>query len=438
MQEEPRNTMEAVQDHVSQGQDPSGNRRPIRVDADGYLLPPPTPPVIAGAITALDAAVTVPVDWNHPTLTVAVSGTWVATLQFEGSINGATWQSVEGLPIGSSGASGAGVASTTGNDEWAFQLGGYSLFRIRASAFTSGLAVIAMQRGSPYYDSVDTELPAARAASDALTNPTAPDVLAWAIGWDGAEGGRLKTNTSGHLVIIGAANATKVSVAELAQTAAADNAASVSAFLGAKGDGGSGHRSTAPMLTNDAGVTFGFLRSAVGTTGVTAVNTEGTKATYSASVTALAPAATATDIFTIIGSGTKTIRVTRIQISGVATAAGAYDVQLVKRSTADTLGTSTAPTLIPHDSNDAAATSVVAAYTANPTLGTAVGVLQVKKITVSTVAGAIPIVPTEFRPAPNERAIAVLRGAAQQLCVNLNGVTMTGGSLSLDVSFTEE
>jgi len=180
----------------------------------------------------------------------------------------------------------------------------------------------------------------------------------------------------------------------------------------------------------------GIDQTTPGTTN--AVSLEGTKTSYSASVTGLAPAVTATDIFTIAGSATKTVRITRIQISGVATAAGAYAVQLIKRSVADTVGTLTNPTIVPHDSANAAATAVVAAYTAHPTLGAAVGTMQVKRITVSTAAGAIPIVPTEFSFELRGEQAIVLRGVAQQLSVNLNGVTMAGGALDVDCSFTEE
>lgn len=49
-QEEPRNTLEAIMDHVAQGQDPSGDRRPIRVDSLGYLLPPPPRPGFRASI----------------------------------------------------------------------------------------------------------------------------------------------------------------------------------------------------------------------------------------------------------------------------------------------------------------------------------------------------------------------------------------------------
>ena len=107
------------------------------------------------------------------------------------------------------------------------------------------------------------------------------------------------------------------------------------------------------------------------------ISLEGGKATYCATITGLVPPAAATDIFTIIGSATKTIRISRIQFSGRATAAAACDVSIVKRSTADTGGTpGTVPTIVPLDSTDAAATAVCATYTAVPTLGTAVGAIR--------------------------------------------------------------
>ena len=65
---------------------------------------------------------------------------------------------------------------------------------------------------------------------------------------------------------------------------------------------------------------------------INAVPVDGQKATYAASITQLAVAASATDIFTLTGSATKTIRVTRLRVSGIKTTAGAdVDVQLIIR-----------------------------------------------------------------------------------------------------------
>lgn len=168
------------------------------------------------------------------------------------------------------------------------------------------------------------------------------------------------------------------------------------------------------------------------------VNTEGTKATYSFGVAGLVPTAAATDIACITGSGTKTIRITRISVAGIATAASAADVLLLRRSTANSGGTSSAPALVPNDVNNAAATATALTYTANPTTGTLVGNVRAQKTTLSTGAGAIPIVPSIWDFTTNNSQGEVLRGTTQSLCVNWNGQTITGNSLDLDAQFTEE
>jgi len=165
---------------------------------------------------------------------------------------------------------------------------------------------------------------------------------------------------------------------------------------------------------------------------------EGQKTTYSATIVGLAIAAAATDIFTIIGSATTTVRIRRVAFSGLATAASATPVVLIKRSVADTLGTSTAPVAVPHDSTNAAATAVVRAYTANPTLGTTIAPMQARRITLTTAAGAIPNVPTVIELAIRGEQGIVLRGIAEQLALNFNGATVAGAVLDIDVTWTEE
>lgn len=160
-----------------------------------------------------------------------------------------------------------------------------------------------------------------------------------------------------------------------------------------------------------------------------------TKTTYAAGLVGVAPAVAATDVFTITGSGTKTVRVRRMAVSGIATAAGAYVFQLLKRSTANSAGTSTSAVRVPLDSGYGAATATVLGYTANPTVGTEVGIVSVKRATVTTAAGAIPQVIWEFDFTEHP---VVLRGIAEVLALSLNGVTMTGGALDCYVEWTEE
>ncbi len=162
---------------------------------------------------------------------------------------------------------------------------------------------------------------------------------------------------------------------------------------------------------------------------------------YSSAIFGLVPPASATDIFEIKGSGTKTVKIVRIRVSCVATAAAVLDIGLVKRSTANTSGTSTAPTIVPVDSADAAATAAVKAYTANPTTGTLVGLMRADKITCSTptssaVQSDILLYGDDVQA--GGRAIT-LRGTAESIALNLNGVSPPAGILfNISEVHTEE
>lgn len=169
-----------------------------------------------------------------------------------------------------------------------------------------------------------------------------------------------------------------------------------------------------------------------------AAPTGGVRASYSASTTGLVVAAAATDVFTITGSATKTIRITSVQF-GVSTTAGSgilTNVLLIKRSTVNSAGTSTTSVNVPHDSSDAAGTASVKAYTANPTLGTAVGTMRAVRYVVKAIAIPIDDISVDFGIRPSKAV--VLRGTSESLCVNLNGITITGPVAGISVEWTEE
>ena len=76
---------------------------------------------------------------SYGALGLQLSGTWVGTVAFEGSIdNGNTWFAVLGQPIAADGTLGTAASSATGNDQWVFAVGGLSHFRARVDAYTSG------------------------------------------------------------------------------------------------------------------------------------------------------------------------------------------------------------------------------------------------------------------------------------------------------------
>lgn len=160
---------------------------------------------------------------------------------------------------------------------------------------------------------------------------------------------------------------------------------------------------------------------------------------YSAAATAFASAGSATDVFRIVGSATKTIRITRVEISGTTTAGSGISVSvgLIKRSTANTGGTSVATNIVPHDSQTAAATATVNHYTANPSgLGTAVGAIRSTRSTFAT-AGSVQL-PTVWEFGNINSQSVVLRGTAEQLCVNFSATTVTGPLISISVTWTED
>lgn len=158
---------------------------------------------------------------------------------------------------------------------------------------------------------------------------------------------------------------------------------------------------------------------------------------YAASIIGLVPALLPTDIFEIAGSASKIIRVSRIRLTGTRTASTTNDIIVVKRSTANTGGTSTSPTVIPVNSTSAAGTAVVKAYTANPTLGTLVGNIRADKQFLN-IAGTGPSEVREYTFGIDGTEHLTLNGVNEMVAVNLNGVTMGGGNLDIWVTWEEK
>lgn len=156
--------------------------------------------------------------------------------------------------------------------------------------------------------------------------------------------------------------------------------------------------------------------------------------TYSASVSALITATAPTDIFNIIGSSTKIIRITNIRLTGTTTAGSPISVSasLIKRSTANTGGNRTPATNVPNDSAKPAGTANVGSYTINPTaLGTTVGNVRSHRITFNQDGVTGGDIVWDF-PIP-----LVLRGTSEQLAINFNSTTVTGSIISINISWQE-
>jgi hypothetical protein len=157
--------------------------------------------------------------------------------------------------------------------------------------------------------------------------------------------------------------------------------------------------------------------------------------TYSACIVGQVPATTAGDCF-VLNWVSKVIRLRRIQVTGTATTATTIDVTLVRRSTADSAGTSTTPTIVPHDSANPAATATVRAYTVAPTAGTLVGVICAEKLllAVSAATGGESQVEWIFGERPSQ--CPILR-AAGLFAVTISAVP-SGGSMTISMEWSED
>ena len=329
----------------------------------------------SGTIAALNGTVVLPIN-GLSTVNISVTGTWVATITFEAQSGDGVWNALAAAnPNG-----GDNVSTATVNETYTLGVGGFTQVRVRASAYTSGTIAITMN-GS---------------VGDQQTLAVDPNGNQQQVG-DSAAG-------------------------------AADSGSNPIKIGGV-------YNSAVQTLSNgERGALQLDPRSFLITTPV-----DGFKQTYSAAILGLAVANTPTDIFTINGSATKTIRVTRIAFTAIQTTAAQRDVVIIKRSAANTGGTSSAVTAVPHDSSNAAGTASVKAYTVNPTgLGATVGNFRTRKVFVGTAAGTQNsdefIVDFGDRPG---QAI-VLRGTAETLAINLNAVTSAGNSCDISIEWTEE
>lgn len=166
------------------------------------------------------------------------------------------------------------------------------------------------------------------------------------------------------------------------------------------------------------------------------------KQTFSA-VAVVSPAyAGAQEVCTITGSATKSVRIRRVIFSGYSSAVMVDPVAITKRSTAtaDASGgitTSALLTNVPYDSNNSAATAVTESWAANGSPGTLVGVLSdiyyVYGNATTGVGAGVQVFTFGQLGQP-----VVLRSAAEQLSLSLNGFVAFAGRVQCVFEWTEE
>lgn len=86
---------------------------------------------------------------NVRSVTFQVSGTWVGTLQFEGSLTGVDYTAIRAYPVGG----GTYGSTTSANGFWQVDVAGLVYIRLRATDLSSGVATVVM------YPTAMTSLP---------------------------------------------------------------------------------------------------------------------------------------------------------------------------------------------------------------------------------------------------------------------------------------
>jgi len=201
-------------------------------------------------------------------------------------------------------------------------------------------------------------------------------------------------------------------------------------------------------LTTPASADVDYSQISVNKHGVTHVAQAGSVLpTYSSAISEFALAATPTYIFSLFGSASKTIRITRIRVILIETAETIRNIKIEKLSSALTGGTSVAMTAVPHDSGSAAATATPLNWTANKTGGgTLVGSIDEINITSTLVSGTAS---AASKSAPGATVYnwwgdsvsspLVLRGTAQGIALNLNSQALDAGrKASVYVEWVED
>ncbi len=102
----------------------------------------------------------------YSTVALTLSGTFVGTVVFEGTVDGTNYVSIPGsVP-----ATGATVTSTTAGGTWAFDIAGLTAFRARCSVYTSGtMAIVGVATSAQALVGIDQPLPAGTNAIGSVT-----------------------------------------------------------------------------------------------------------------------------------------------------------------------------------------------------------------------------------------------------------------------------
>jgi hypothetical protein len=189
---------------------------------------------------------------------------------------------------------------------------------------------------------------------------------------------------------------------------------------------GSVFNATPPALSNGA-----LAQQQVDSVGSLCVNNEGRRNTYRGVSVAFTPvAAVSYPLWTISGSSTKTVRITRLHIAAFCTTGTALPARAtLYKFSSNSGGTQVAGTASLMDSNNAAATAVFGNYTTIPTTAAVIGgPIQADVLSWITQSATVPQPPTaivDWTFGTNGGQQLVLRGASQWAGFYLSAIGTT-------------
>ena len=94
-----------------------------------------------GTMAALNAAVTITTLDGFTTAGVVITGTWVGTITFQGSVDGTNYNNMPAQPLGS----GPIASTTTVNGAFRLNISGIKSYRVIMTSYTSGTATVSAQ-----------------------------------------------------------------------------------------------------------------------------------------------------------------------------------------------------------------------------------------------------------------------------------------------------
>jgi len=169
------------------------------------------------------------------------------------------------------------------------------------------------------------------------------------------------------------------------------------------------------------------------------------KATFASAFSCTNTTTAVTDLFELRGSATKKIKVRRVKVSGIATAAQSVPYIIAMRTAlaGGAAGTGAIAPISAYDSSSptgqTSATSTVEFWTTNPTEPATSNQIVEAYLGVANLSTGVSPQPSQvdFLWGAGGNA-PVLRGAAQTLVFNLGGTTVSGNQMTCTIEWTEE